>query len=43
MDDQTKAVTLDKAQSVINEVGYADWILEKRKIQEFYQEVSQVR
>lgn len=40
MDDATKENTVDKAQSVTHEIGYADWVMNGTKVEEYYKDVS---
>lgn len=40
MDSQTKVVTLEKSRKMTSEIGFPDWLFDKKKLNEYYEGVS---
>lgn len=40
MDSTTKSIAIDKVDAMIEFVGYPDWIKNKTKLEDYYNEVS---
>ena len=43
MDSSTKAIAREKVDLMIENIGYPDWIKNKKKLENYYKEVKKIR